>query len=221
MDPVALWSYLHILLFVFWLGTDVGVFTAAIFLKNPTYSFETRLVLIKLLSIVDIFPRLCFALIFPVGLHLTRALEIYQISDAFLATAWIVGVSWCVAIFVMMRNESKPIGKLLAKLQVWFEGVLGLFFVAVGGVSLATGAPLAANWYAGKILLFGFVFWAAIALHILFKPFEQPFMAIGEHGSTPEREAAVTAAINRALKGVMCLYILIAVIAFLGTVKPF
>ena len=28
-------------------------------------------------------------------------------------------------------------------------------------------------------------------------------------------------AIGRALKGVMCLYILIAVIAFLGTVKPF
>lgn len=221
MDPTALWAYLHILLFVFWLGTDVGVFTAATFLKNPSYSYETRLVLIKLLSLVDIFPRLCFALIFPVGLQLTRALEIYQISDAFLLTAWIIGLSWCVAILVMMRNENKPIGKFIARLQLWFEGIIGLFFVTVGGISLATGAPLAADWYAGKIFLFGLVFWAAIALHILFKPFEQPFMEIGKHGSTPEREAAVTGAINRALKGVMSLYILIAIIAFLGTVKPF
>ena len=221
MISTSIWAYIHILLFVFWLGTDVGVFTAAIFLKNPAQSYDTRLRLVKLLSLVDIFPRLCFALIFPVGLQLTRGLEIYPISDTLLATAWAIGLGWCVYIFFLMRNEGNPLGRLLSRIQVAFEAVMGLLFIGIGGQALIAGEPALPGWYAAKLLLFGCVFLLAILLHILFLPFEKPFVEIGTHGSTPEREAAISGTINRALVAVLVLYFCIATIAFLGTVKPF
>jgi hypothetical protein len=208
-------------LFVFWLGTDVGVFTAAVFVKNPRYSFETRKTLLHLLSVVDIFPRVCFALILPVGLQLTKALGLYPVTPGLLAAGWIIGLGWTAAILVMMRAEGTALARTLNKLQLWFQGVMGVLFVSVGGLSLLRDAPLAPGWFAGKILLFGFIFWMGIALHVLFRPFDKPFAEIGTQGSTPEREAAVTGAINQALVGVLVLYALIAIIAFLGTVKPF
>ena len=36
------WQYLHILLFVFWLGGDVGVWLSMAFVRDARLSFETR-----------------------------------------------------------------------------------------------------------------------------------------------------------------------------------
>ena len=38
----AFWLYLHILLLVFWVGTDVGVFIAAKWSERVTLSMDTR-----------------------------------------------------------------------------------------------------------------------------------------------------------------------------------
>jgi len=72
-----------------------------------------------------------------------------------------------------------------------------------------------------KLLLFGLVFWTAIAIDVCFAPFIEPFMEIGQQGSTPEREEAVSRAVNNTLVAVSTLYVLIASIAFIGKVKPF
>jgi hypothetical protein len=80
---------------------------------------------------------------------------------------------------------------------------------------------VATAWLAFKLLLFGLVFWTAMVVEISYRPLFAPFMAIGESGSTPEREALVSKYINRALLGVGTIYVLIAAIAFLGTTKPF
>ncbi|MDX2221101.1 MAG: hypothetical protein SFV21_00040 [Rhodospirillaceae bacterium] len=217
---VEIWGYIHILLFVFWLGADVGVFTSAVMAKNPKLSFETRANLLRLGLIVDCFPRACFALIFPVGLHLTDGLGLHPVTPALYAFGWILAAVWLTIIFVAYTNEGKPIAHLANNIQFALEGALGLLFTVVGLNSLATGAPLADVWFAWKILLFGLAFWAAMAIDLCFRPFLAPFMEIGREGSTPEREEAVSRAINNTLVAVMTLYVIIAVIAFLGKVKP-
>ena len=42
MESYLLWGYFHIILFVFWLGGDIGVFLSAIYAKRSDLSFETR-----------------------------------------------------------------------------------------------------------------------------------------------------------------------------------
>ena len=35
MDSHSIWAYVHILLFVYWLGADAGLYLAMAMVKNP------------------------------------------------------------------------------------------------------------------------------------------------------------------------------------------
>ena len=220
MEPYLVWGYVHILLFVFWLGADVGVFLSAVRAKDSSKSYETRVALMKLGTTVDLFPRACFALIIPVGLHMTRDLGLYAVPGWMLIGSWILAAVWIWAFVTGYRNEGKPIAITLAKAQLIFEGIMGAIIVAIGVLSLMNGAPLADTWFAVKILLFGFVFWAALGIDFAFAPAFKPFIEIGTEGSTPEREAEFSKHVNHTLVWVLTLYVLIALIAFIGKVKP-
>ncbi len=218
MESYLLWGYFHILLFVFWLGGDIGVFLSAIYAKRSDLSFETRATIMQLGLVIDFLPRLCFALIFPVGLHLTNDLGLLKINPPYFFLAWFISFSWILIIILIGKNEGKPIAENLSKIQFWMEGLLGTFLVFVGIMSYSN--EFLERWFSLKIILFGLVFYAAMAIDICFRPFIKPFMEIGTEGSTPEREAAVSLAINKTLIAVFTLYVLIALIAFLGKVKP-
>ena len=99
--------------------------------------------------------------------------------------------------------------------------VVGTVFVAIGLKSLVTGAPLAAGWFALKMLLFGLMFWTAMAVEIAYRPLFIPYLEIVQFGSTPERERLFKKNVNRALIGVSVIYLEVAGVAFLGATKPF
>ncbi len=221
MQAYLLWGFVHIVLFVFWLGTDVGALVAASMARNPKRSFEARMSLIRLVMVISVFPRICFALILPVGMHLTKSLSLYPISTDLLLVTWALAAYWIGTVVIVARNEGRRLALIASRLALLSHTILGLIFVVIGLNSLATGAPLEETWFAWKLLLYGLVFWTSIAVEVCFSPFLGPFMEIGQHGSSPEREEAVTRAINNTQIAVVTLYALIAVIAFIGKVKPF
>ncbi|TAK99552.1 MAG: hypothetical protein EPO08_16125 [Rhodospirillaceae bacterium] len=216
-----LWDYLHILVFALWLGTDVGALAALDMARNPNRNFEARMALTKLGMSLNTFPRVCLALTLPVGLQLTSALDLYPISDELMAVSWALAIYWLVTIVVMKRKEGTVLATNLGRLRLVSHVTVGLILVVIGLNSLATGAPLEEPWYAVKLLLFGLVFWTEIAVALCLHPFRVPFMEIGQHGTSPEREEAVNRAVNNTLAASVILYVLIAVIAFVGKVKPF
>lgn len=48
-----LWKFAHILLFVYWLGADLGVFLLARAAKRADLSFEQRALLLKMALLID------------------------------------------------------------------------------------------------------------------------------------------------------------------------
>ena len=216
MESYLVWGYIHILLFVFWLGADVGVFLSAVYAKKSDLSFETRATIMKLGMIIDFLPRICFALIFPVGLHLAASLGLYDVPSWLFLLGWGIGIGWIAMVMVIGKNEGKPLAEKLMMVQFGLEGLLGTVYVAIGLWSLFGDGPLQEGWFGLKILLFGFVFYCAMAIDICFRPFIKPFMELAEHGST-----VITKAINNTLLAVLTMYALIAIVAFLGKVKPF
>lgn len=220
MDTHALWAYLHILLFVYWLGADVGLWIAMAFIRDARLSFETRATLIRLAFYIDLFPRCTFALILPVGLQLTRNLGLYPVGDGLLAAAWTIGVAWCALHGAVVAFKGRPLARALLAVNRFYEAVAGLFFVTVGGLSLATGAPLEAGWFALKILLFGTIFWIILAIDTVFQPFTT-LLCMGPQGSTPEGEALVRRLTNRTMAWAVFMYVVVAAVAFLGRVKPY
>lgn len=220
MDTHALWAYLHILLFVYWLGADVGLWIAMAFIRDAKLSFETRATLIRLAFYIDLFPRCAFALILPVGMQLARNLGLYPVGDGLLAAAWTIGIAWSALHLAVVAFKGRPLARALLAVNRSYEAVAGLFFVAVGGLSLATGAPLEAGWFALKILLFGTVFWIILAIDTVFQPFTT-LLRMGPQGSTPEGEALVRRLTNRTMAWAVFMYVVVAAVAFLGRVKPY
>lgn len=216
----SIWVFIHIMLVVLSLGPDLGVFSASQYAKNAKLGVEARATLMKLIGFLDLFPRICFALFLPVGLHLTGGLGLYPVTSTMLAISWLIIFIWIVMIFVIYKNEGQPLAIRLILVQTVFQFVIGTVFVATGVKSLVTGAPLFMGWFAWKILLFGLMFWTAMVVEIAYRPLFIPYLEILEFGSTPERERLFKKYINRALTGVFLIYLQVAVMAFLGTTKP-
>ena len=220
MDHALLWGYAHVLLFVLWLCADLAIFVATSRLKNPSRSYEARKALINRATTAHTVPRVCFALILPTGVELTGAIGVYPLTPGLRAAGWFIGVAWMIVILIGAVVRTKPLAANLRIVELVFEAFAGLGFVAYGLNSLATGAPIDDTWFATKLFLFGLLFWASIAADIGFRPFYAPFTEIAAEGSTPEREEAISAAINAALAAKASMYVLIVVIAFIGKFGP-
>ena len=81
MDTYQIWLYAHVLMFVYWLGADLGVFTLALALKHPNYSVEQRALLMRMSLLIDMTPRAAMALIAPVGLYLAESLGLVSMPN--------------------------------------------------------------------------------------------------------------------------------------------
>jgi len=89
ISAVDLWTFLHILLFVYWLGADLGVFLAAQAAKRSTLTYAQRAIALQLALKIDIAPRLSFALMFPCGLELAAARGLVEPAGWERALAWL------------------------------------------------------------------------------------------------------------------------------------
>ena len=220
MDTYSLWVFTHILLFAYWLGADAGLYLVMVFVKNGTLSFETRATLIRLAFYIDLFPRICFALILPVGMHLVKDLSLYPIGNGLMALGWASGILWSALHLGMVKFRNTGTSTVLARINRYYEGIGGLFFVLLGASALASEEPtIGTAWLAWKLLLFGLVFWVILGFDTMFRPFTT-IMRMGPDGSTPEMEEKINRTVNRTMAWSILLYLLIAAIAFLGTVKP-
>jgi hypothetical protein len=219
VDSHALWVYAHILLFVYWLGADVGLFAVMAFVKDARSSFETRATLIRMAFYIDLFPRVSFALILPVGLHLARNLGLYPVDTAMLVAVWIISMAWAAGHIAIVAWKRRPFTRRLLQINKFYEAGAGAVFIGLGTWSLATGEPIAADWFAVKLLLFGSIFWVVLGIDTVFQPFTT-ILRMGPTGSTPAAERRITQMTNGTMAWAVVLYLLIAVVAFLGVVKP-
>lgn len=213
------WLFIHLLLFVFWLGADVGVFLSLVFVKDRRLGFEARATVIRLAFWIDVFPRVAFALMIPVGTELATSLGVLPQHTAIRPLAWLLGLGWCALHAMIYLQRGQPAAVRLRRANVAFEALAGLSLVAVALASLAGAGPIQANWFAWKLLLFGAVFLVVVGIDTRFQPFTT-LLTTRPDGLTPEREAVITRMTNRTLLWALLLYALIVAIAWLGFFKP-
>jgi len=163
--------YVHMLLFVLWLGADVGVFLAGQhFRKRDIYTLEQRIALLKLLVLIDMTPRTAWALMVPVSLSVVALGGYWAVPTPLLIGAWAVGGLWLWLVWDAHQHDMTPRAARNRKIESWLRIGLTLFYLWLGIQSLAIGAPLAPVWLASKALLFGLIFAAAIMIDVSFKP---------------------------------------------------
>lgn len=214
--------YFHLLLFVLWLGADVGVYLAGQhFRKRHLYSLDQRIALLKLLVIIDMTPRSAWALMVPVSLSVVALGGYWAVPSWLLALAWIIAGLWLWLLWDAHYHDQTPRAARNRKVEGWLRIGLTLFYLWLGIQSLALGAPLAPTWLASKALLFGLIFAAAIMIDVTFKPVGPQLGRLLKEGSSDATEVPLRATMDRTRIWVRTTYVLLLIISYIGLVKPF
>lgn len=221
MDSASLWGTAHTVLFAAWLATELAIFAVTGRIKDAAQGFDARAGRVARASALHVAARLCFALILPTGVELTAAVNVYPLTPGLRTASWAISFFWLAIILVGAVRRGQSLAANLRIVELVFQAFLGLSFVAYGLNSLATGAPIDDPWFAAKLFLFGLVFWSSVAADVGFRPFYAPFIETAQEGATPEREEAISAAVNHALAATAATAVLIVVIALIGHYKPF
>jgi hypothetical protein len=213
--------YVHLLLFVLWLGADVGVFLLGQhFRKRDLYTLDQRIALLKLLVLVDMTPRSAWALMVPVSLSVLKMGGWWDVPGLLLAAAWIIGGVWLWLVWDAHNHDQTARAKRDRFYENGLKYVLTAFYLWLGGQSLLTGAPLAPGWLAWKALLFGAIFVAAIGIDVAFRPVGPQLVRLLGEGSSDATEVPLRRTMDRTRIWVMAIYILLVVTSWLGAVKP-
>ncbi len=214
--------YLHLLLFVLWLGGDLGVFVLGQHFRRRDYSLPERLTLLKLLVAIDLGPRSAWALMVPVSLSMLFAGGWWPaLPGAVVVAAWVIGLGWLWLVWDAHRHDMTPRAARDRKIEGWLRYALAGFYLWLGAASLGTGAPLVQHWLAVKALLFGLIFVAAIMIDVAFKPVGGQLMRLIAEGSSDATEVPLRATMDGTRRWVFAVYALLFVTSYLGLVKPF
>jgi hypothetical protein len=220
ITDIDVWKFIHILLFVYWLGADLGVFLLAKAARRSDLTFDQRAISLRMAMKIDILPRLSFALMFPVGLELSAARGLVEPTLALRALSWAVSAAWVAIVIGMLRAQDAKHAAALKHANVVLHWALFLVVVSVGLTSVLGHGPFPTGWLGWKILLFGLIFFCGIMVDREFDPVSPAFARLAAEGSQPDIEQIIKGAIDRSIAWVLALYALVVVIAFLGTARP-
>lgn len=212
--------YTHVLLLVFWLGADLGVFILGQHFRRRTYSLAERLTILKLLVITDMGPRTAWALMVPSSLSLLAAGGWWAVPPALLLAAWLVGGVWLYLVWDAHAHDQTPRAARDRRIEGWLRYALTAGYLWLGVQSLLTDAPLEPDWLASKALLFGLIFAAAIMIDVAFKPIGPALMRLLAEGSSDATEIPLRRTMDRTRLWVFAVYALLVVTSFFGVVKP-
>ena len=214
--------FIHLLLFVLWLGADVGVFMLGQhFRKREKWSLPQRLALLQLLVNVDMVPRSAWALMVPLTLTMVDAGGWWDLPIWAIGLAWIIGGLWLWLVWDAHIHDQTERAKRDNKIESILKIGLTIFYLGLGTISLVKGAPLAPAWLATKAVMFGLIFAAAIMIDVAFKPLGSLLGKLIKEGSSDETEIPLRRTMDRTRVWVWVVYLLLLGTAFLGNIKPF
>lgn len=204
MDLHDVWVVIHVLAWVFWLGTDIGVFLGAKMSENGDYSPETRLTVLKLGMFLDIAPRVAVPIVFITGVMLSNDLGFDLIPPL---AGTLFGLIWLTAVIIGIATEGgqTPFGKLAMRLQLLINTIVafGMGAIAIAGLAGAFEMP---SWLAIKWLAFAVVALAAIVLERTFAPAIMLYGRLGTEGASDKLNADLSVALKPVYWAVLVIY---------------
>jgi hypothetical protein len=212
---------LHILLFVYWLGADLGVFYSVKYVVDPSLSLETPRTVMKVLHFIDLFPRMTLVLMLPIGATLALAGGYATLPPGWtapaLAVLWIAGLAWFFLV-VTLYGRASP-GLLRLDYGIRYTMIAGLLLLGIA--SLAGYGPVAPgiDWLPVKLIIYALIVALGLGIRAAFKPFAVAFGQLVTQGSTPEIESAMRLAHARVRPVVLALWAALVIEAFLGISK--
>jgi len=193
----ALLVLLHLLLFVYWLGADIGVFYSARYVQDTTLTLESRRTALRIMGWVDQLPRYSLVLMLPVGTTLGVATGVIALPGSAALVTWLIGAGWLWFVWAIHHHQGTPLAE-----------------------RLRSQGPLVADWISIKVALFGVLVFCGIMIRMRGKPIGPALRKILSEGSSPELEAELVRGFERTRPFILGIWFLLLVAAFVGLAKP-
>lgn len=217
MVDQALFALLHVLVFVYWLGGDLGAFYTSRFLIQADVSPDRRMMAAKVVGDVDMAPRTALILTLPTGLALAESKSWLSLGWPVVAGVYVIALLWLALAWRLhlKHGVAKDVFRQL-DLGIRWALVLGLGGWAVAGLAGVNPLPL---FLALKLLAFTGCILLGLFIRAVLKPLGPAL--IGLSGPEPEAASVILAqTLNRARPLVICIWALLIVAAFLGLWTP-
>ncbi len=221
MTAILTWKYLHILMFVFWVGTDMGVFLSCKKATDPKVPIDARFLLLHMALRIELLPRTMWKAALPLGVTLSREMGLVELSDMQLLTVWAASIGWWGISMYGAWHYDKPIGHTFSNVNNLITSVVGLGLIWLAWSSYNGNGPFeaAATWLHWKIAIYGLINLLIVAMLFVFDPMGIEFGRLAVEGSTPEIEGNIKSIMSRATATIWSTYILICVVGFIATTK--
>jgi len=219
MSNYELMLLIHIILFCYWLGGDIGVFYSSNFVVDSKLSRETRLVAAKIMLGCDLIPKICMSLMLTVGGILTH----YNGIDHPL-WQWIgiilLGPVWLSIVLVQHFKHQAAYIPTLTKIDFYFRWLLVAGIVVSCAISISTGRLDEAPWITIKLLGFAFLIFCGLMIRVNLKDFGASYGKIVLNHYGEEDNQAMALSLKKVKPWVVTIWIVLVIEAALGIVKP-
>jgi hypothetical protein len=220
-DSFLFWKYLHLMMFVGWVGCDMAVFLSSKKACDETLAFETRLTLLHVALRIELIPRTMWKAALPLGVMLSKEMGLLDISSFGVAMVWVFSIIWWAISMTGAIYYDKPWGQKIAHFANWIIGAVGIGLIAVAIASAMGNGPFdpSATWLIWKVGLYGLINLTCLGIVIAFDPMAGAFMRLAVEGSTPEVEGLVKRIFNISVYPIWTTYFLVVTVAFVATTK--
>lgn len=207
---------MHVLLFVYWLGGDLGVFYSSKFVVRPDISPEARSISAKIMLDLDLIPRMCMSLMLTVGGILTEFIGVphplyQQVGIVMLGPVWL----FCV-MYLHFRHGSNAY-PLIAKFDMFIR------YAVVVGIPISVWLHWDSNnlgeylWVAAKLLIFAFIVFCGIMVRGKIGPFIATVLKCGAgEMPTDEENAAQSKSLSQVRVWVFMIWAGVFIEGFIG-----
>ncbi|MFD6107663.1 hypothetical protein ACFWFQ_33935 [Nocardia salmonicida] len=227
--PHGWWIVLHLTLFVFWLGGDLGVFYSSRSVIDPALSPPARATALTIMSGLDLAPKICLVLFLPSGFTL-MALEPHGASLFGIALfpwwsvvlVWIFAAGWLALAVQAHRTHGKVASVRRADLTIRIAVIAAM--AGAGGYALLVSEPFGVTtnprWLGAKILLYTLAIAAGLGIRMTLRPFGAAFGTLMTEGSSEAVERTLRRSVDGCLPYVWLIWGSVLAAAALGVVKP-
>ncbi|MDH3509767.1 MAG: hypothetical protein OER85_02800 [Gammaproteobacteria bacterium] len=219
MTLYDLFLMLHLVLFCYWLGGDIGVFYSSGFAADPKLSIEARMVAARIMLALDLVPRLCGAVMLTVGGVLGEFVGVEHPAWQ-MAGIILLAPVWLALELILHFKHGTPLGKAMQKFDNPFKWTIVVACIVSAGWELATGQLDQAPWFGYKILVFAAIVFCSLMINKTIGPYIVGIERIAAGVINDEENAAMAKSLRQCKWAVLGIWAGLVIEAVLGVVQP-
>jgi hypothetical protein len=222
VQPYDILVWIHIVLFVYWLGPDWGVYVISPAIWDAKRPIAERLATLRQLVRMAQVSRNCLILLLPVGLVLAASLGVSRVNGAGLVLALGFALAWFALSVAMYRRAGSALAERLNRIDYGLRWFVMLGMIALGLASYFTAKPFDAPWLAAKAVLYGLLIGNSLQQRGIARRWLGALKAIeAAGGSDAKAETVFAATARRSQWNAYFTWSASIAIAFLGATKPY